>query len=171
MPRSKNSIVEDKDMAVLVKRAGYRLVIADGRQVALTRMYHSLPEMWEGWTKNIFLGLSGSAGMLLLGAVGAFLNLVAALALPLWLLAGLLWWRADPGSGAWLVAAEAAVLWGYLILWRGLACATMKIPVWYALTIPLGAGIFAAMMLASTWKVLSGRGVTWKGRKYEARFK
>ena len=165
----KNSIVEDKDMAVLVKGSGYRLVIADGRQVALTRMYHSLSEMWEGWTKNIYLGLSGSAGMLLLGAVGAFLNLVAALALPLWLLAGLLWWQADPGSGAWLVALEAAVLWGYLILWRGVALRAMKIPVWYAWTIPLGAGIFAAMMFASTWKVLSGQGVTWKGRTYKSR--
>jgi chlorobactene glucosyltransferase len=30
----KASIVEDKELAVLVKRAGYRLVIADGRQVA-----------------------------------------------------------------------------------------------------------------------------------------
>ena len=46
--------------------------------------------------------------------------------------------------------------------------AAMKIPVWYAWTIPLGAGIFAAMMFASTWKVLSGRGVTWKGRTYKS---
>ncbi|HEY5157055.1 MAG TPA: hypothetical protein VII93_03725, partial [Anaerolineales bacterium] len=68
----------------------------------------------------------------------------------------------------WLVALEAAVLWGYLILWRGLALRAMKIPVWYAWTIPLGAGIFAAMMFASTWKVLSGRGVTWKGRTYKS---
>jgi hypothetical protein len=25
----------------------------------------------------------------------------------------------------------------------------------------------AAMMFASTWKVLSGKGVTWKGRTYD----
>ena len=167
----KNSIVEDKELAVLVKGAGYRLVLADGRQVAVTRMYTSLPEMWEGWTKNIFLGLKGSAGMLLLGAFGAFLSLVAALALPLWLLAGLLWWRVVPGSGAWLVAAEAALLWGYLIFWRLLVLRDMKVPGWYALTIPLGAGVFAAMMFASTWKVLSGQGVTWKGRKYTSHVK
>jgi hypothetical protein len=36
----------------------------------------------------------------------------------------------------------------------------------YALTTPLGAGMFAAMMLVSTWKVVSGRGVTWRGRTY-----
>ena len=162
----KDSIVEDRDLAVLVKRAGYRLVIADGRQVAQTRMYTSLPEMWEGWTKNIFLGLSGSAGLLLLGALGAFLSLVAALALPLWLLAGLAWWAAAPASAAWLVPAEAALLWGWLVFWRVRVLRDMGIPAWYALTIPLGAGLFAAMLFASTWKVLSGQGVTWKGRRY-----
>ena len=162
----KDSIVEDKDLAVLVKQAGYRLIIADGRQVAQTRMYTSLPGMWEGWTKNIFLGLNGSAGLLLLGAFGAFLSLVAALVLPLWLLAGLVWWGRVPGSEAWLMTAEAALLWGYLVFWRVRVLRDMEIPGWYALTIPLGAGIFAAMLFASTWKVLSGRGVTWKGRRY-----
>jgi chlorobactene glucosyltransferase len=162
----KNSIAEDKDLAVLVKRSGYRLVVADGRQVAQTRMYTSLPEMWEGWTKNIFLGLNGSAGLLLLGVLGAFLSLVAALALPVWLLAGLVWWGVAPASGAWLVASEAALLWAYLIFWRVLVLRDMKIPGWYAFTIPLGAGLFAVMLFASTWKVLSGQGVTWKGRKY-----
>ena len=162
----KDCIVEDKELAVRVKRAGYRLVLADGRQVARTRMYTSLPEMWEGWTKNIFLGLHGSAGLLLLGAFGAFVSLVAALALPLWLLAGLLWWGAAPASVGGLVAAEAALLWAYLVFWRVRVLRDMRIPAWYALTVPLGAAIFAAMMIVSTWKVLSGRGVTWKGRRY-----
>jgi chlorobactene glucosyltransferase len=161
----KNSIVEDKDLAVLVKRSGYRLVVADGRQVAATRMYTSLPEMWEGWTKNIFLGLKGSVGMLLLGAFGAFVSLMAALALPLWLAVGLALGAAGSGLG-WIVAGEAALLWGYLIFWRLLVLRGMRIPDWYALTVPLGAGLFAAMMFTSAWKVLSGRGVTWKGRRY-----
>ena len=43
----------------------------------------------------------------------------------------------------------------------------MHISGWYALTTPLGAGVFAAMMFTSAWKVLSGRGVTWKGRTYD----
>jgi hypothetical protein len=42
----------------------------------------------------------------------------------------------------------------------------MGISAGYALTAPLGAGVFAAMMFASAWKVLSKRGVTWKGRRY-----
>jgi hypothetical protein len=42
----------------------------------------------------------------------------------------------------------------------------MAIPSWYAWTTPLGAAVFAAMMFASAWKVISGKGVTWKGRVY-----
>jgi len=162
----KSSIVEDKDLASLVKHGGYRLVIGDGRSIASTRMYTSLPEIWEGWTKNMFLGLSSSPGLLLLGAFGAFVSLLAALVLPLWSMGWLAWWAAGGGSQALAIGSEAAALWGYLILWRGLALGGMKVSSWYAFSVPLGAGIFAAMMFTSAWKVLSGAGVTWKGRKY-----
>jgi chlorobactene glucosyltransferase len=165
----KESIVEDRDLAALVKRAGYHLVLADGRAVASTRMYTSLPEMWEGWTKNIFLGLKERAGLLLLGAFGAFLSVFAALLLPAWLLGGLVWWVLGGGNPAVIVIAEAALLWVYLIFWRVLACRRMDISGWYALATPFGAGVFAAMMLTSAWEVLSGRGVTWKGRRYAKR--
>jgi len=57
-------------------------------------------------------------------------------------------------------------LWGYLVVWRVLAARGMGIPAWYALTVPLGAGMFMAMMFVSARNVLSGRGVTWKGRRY-----
>ncbi len=162
----KGSIVEDKDLAVLVKGKGYRLVVADGRQVASTRMYTSLPEMWEGWTKNIYLGLKDDRGLLLLGVFGAFLALTAALLLPAWVLWGV--WLAGAGAGieGSVVLIEAFLLWGYLVYWRVLASRGMGIPVWYALTAPIGAGVFGAMMITSAWNVLSGKGVTWKGRTY-----
>ncbi len=162
----KGSIVEDKDLAVLVKGKGYRLVVADGRQVASTRMYTSLPEMWEGWTKNIYLGLKDDRGLLLLGVFGAFLAFTAALLLPAWVLWGV--WLAGAGAGieGSVVLIEAILLWGYLVYWRVLASRGMGIPVWYALTTPIGAGVFGAMMLTSAWNVLSGKGVTWKGRTY-----
>jgi hypothetical protein len=39
----------------------------------------------------------------------------------------------------------------------------------YALTTPLGAAVFAAMMITSAFRVLSGKGVSWKGRTYSSR--
>jgi chlorobactene glucosyltransferase len=162
----KGSIVEDKELAILVKGKGYRLVVADGRKVASTRMYTSLAEVWEGWTKNIYLGLRDDKGLLLLGVFGAFLAFTAALLLPLWLVGGVILTATGSGVEGTVVLVEAVLLWGYLISWRVLASRDMGIPSWYALTIPLGAGVFAAMILTSAWNVLSGVGVTWKGRTY-----
>lgn len=162
----KNSIVEDKDLAVLVKGQGYRLVIADGGEVASTRMYTSLAEMWEGWTKNIYLGLRDDLGLLWLGVFGVFLAFAAALLLPALVIWGAYLTAAGLGFVGSVVLIEAFLLWGYLLFQRGQAAYGMGIPVWYALTTPLGAGVFAAMMLTSAFNVLSGKGVTWKGRTY-----
>ena len=164
--RVRDQIVEDKAISEQVKWNGYRLVVADGMQVASTRMYTSLPEMWEGWTKNIYLGLSDQPSLLLLEAVGATLAVIAAVALPAWPLLGLGWWLNGGGWQATAVMAESALLWAYLLRVRARAAQKMRISGWWALSTPLGAGVFAAMMLTSAWKVLSGQGVTWKGRVY-----
>src|SRR5690349_2867937 len=162
----KDKIVEDKALAEQVKWNGYRLIVANGYSVARTRMYTSLPEMWEGWTKNIYLGLSDRPSLTVLGAFGALLSLIAALILPLWPLLGLIWYLQ---TGSWLaftLIGESVLLWAYVIYARARVSTGMGLSPWYALTLPLGAAVFAAMMFASTWKVLSGKGVSWKGRMY-----
>jgi len=164
----KDSIVEDKAISEQVKWNGYRLIVADGSKVARTRMYTSLPEMCEGWTKNIYLGLRDQTSLLWLGVFGAFLALMASLFLPIWPILGLLWYS---NSGGWLaitITIEALLLWAYLILVRARVATNMEISPWYALTTSLGAGVFGAMMLTSAWKVISHTGVTWKGRTYWA---
>jgi chlorobactene glucosyltransferase len=159
----RDRVDEDKAIAILVKRAGHRLIIADGRKVASTRMYTSLPEMWEGWTKNIYLGLQDRLWLLLFGAC---LGLVVSLLLPVWLVGSLVWLTSGSGITAAIVAGEAVVLWIYLIYMRLQACRAFSIPGGYAFTFPLGAFVFTAMMAASAFNVISGRGVRWKGRQY-----
>jgi chlorobactene glucosyltransferase len=162
----KDSIVEDKAISEQVKWNGHRLIVADGTLVAKTRMYTSLPEMWEGWTKNIYLGLRDRAGLLWLGVFGAFLAFVGSIFLPLWPLLGMLWLLNDGGWLGAIVVFEAILLWAYLLIERAKVAYEMKISPVYALTTPLGAGIFGAMMLTSAWRVVSRKGVTWKGRIY-----
>lgn len=162
----KDQIVEDKAISEQVKWNGYRLVVADGSQVVSTRMYTSLAEMWEGWTKNIYLGLRDHPAMLLLGAFGATLALIAALFLPIWPILGIIRYVNGGGWMAIGVLLQSLLVWGALIYARANVAHGMDISRWYALTTPLGAGVFAAMMLTSAWKVLSGQGVTWRGRKY-----
>jgi chlorobactene glucosyltransferase len=165
--RVKDQIVEDKAISEQVKWNGYRLVVADGYSVARTRMYTSLPEMWEGWTKNVYLGLSDRPSLLWLGAFGAFILTVAALVLPLWPLLGLFWYLQGGGWLASTVILESLALWALIIYARARVAIGMGVSPWYAFTLPLGAAVFAAIMFASTWKVLSGKGVMWKGRTYK----
>ena len=159
----RGEIAEDKALAVLVKGSGYHLVLGDGRQVAQTRMYTSFPEIWEGWTKNIYLGLQDRLWLL---GIGALIGLVGALALPLWTV--LSFARAG-SSGSWmagLAAAQSLLVWSYLVYQRVKACRALHINSWYALTLPLGALVFTLMMFTSTYKVLTGQGITWRGRSY-----
>ena len=165
----KDKIVEDKAISEQVKWNGYRLIVADGAKVARTRMYTSLPEMWEGWTKNIYLGLRDQPSLTALGIFGAFLAVMASLFLPIWPILGVFWYFTE---GTWMAPAvvlEAILLWVYLIYTRAHAAINMQISPWYTLTTPLGAGIFGAMMFTSAWKVISRKGVTWKGRTYGAK--
>jgi chlorobactene glucosyltransferase len=159
----RDQIAEDKAMAVLVKGAGFHLILGDGRELADTRMYTSLPEIWEGWVKNIYLGMQDRLWLLLFGAVIGF---AAALALPLWTVISLAWVALGGGWIAALVAAESLALWGYLLYHRYQANLGMGISFWYALTLPLGALFFTAMMLTSAYRVFSGKGVKWRGRTY-----
>lgn len=167
--RIKDQIVEDKAISEQVKWNGYRLIVANGYAVAGTRMYTSLPEMWEGWTKNIYLGLSDRPSLMLLGAFGAFILLVAALVLPLWPLLGLFWYLQGGGWLALIVILQSLILWTIVIYARARVASGMGIPPRYAFTLPLGAAVFAAMMFTSAWKVLSGKGVVWKGRMYKSK--
>jgi hypothetical protein len=57
-------------------------------------------------------------------------------------------------------------LWAVILYYRAQAARAFAISPWYALTLPLGTLIFAGMMLASTAMVVTGRGVSWKGRIY-----
>ncbi len=159
----RSEIAEDRALAALVKGNGYKLVVGDGRDLARTRMYTSLPEIWEGWTKNIFLGLQDRLWLL---ALGGLVGLTGALALPLWTILSLSW---AISSGCWiayLAAAQSIILWSYLLFKRVQASRAMDISAWYAFSLPLGALVFTLMMFTSAYRVLSGKGVTWRGRTY-----
>jgi glycosyltransferase involved in cell wall biosynthesis len=51
----KDKLLEDVELAKLVKQSGMRIRFRYGREAVKTRMYRSLRAMWEGWTKNLAL--------------------------------------------------------------------------------------------------------------------
>ncbi len=48
-------VLEDVLLARRVKQAGHRIWFGTGTGVVRTRMYRRFGDMWEGWTKNLFL--------------------------------------------------------------------------------------------------------------------
>jgi chlorobactene glucosyltransferase len=159
------AVVEDSALARAVKEAGFPLRLADGRALVHIRMYRNLREIWEGWTKNSFV----SAGRRLHNV----LLLVAAVSLvvgvpPVILLVALGQSVLHGGldAGATLVAGVAG-LQTALVFYLGWRCNRESgVPARYTLALPLGAAMFNALLCYSAYRVLSGQGVTWKGRSY-----
>jgi hypothetical protein len=125
-------------------------------------MYHDLPHIIEGWSKNLYLGgrrsfpdeplLAALVPVALGGAILFWLVPLLAVAL---ILAGAL-------TPTYLGAAVAAV--GVSVLFWGLVSAGMRIPPWYGLAYPLGALAVLYIVFRSTWR---GAGkIEWKGRSY-----
>lgn len=156
----RGEIAEDAMFARRTKRLGLRLRLADGRELATTRMYRTPAALWEGWTKNLHVG---TRLLPFLVPPGAAYLATASLA-PWVLLAGAAR-AADRRAAARMRAAGGAILALGILHRRGIDRA-LGVPPAYALTQPVGVLATAAMMAASLWRVRSGRGVTWKGRRY-----
>lgn len=54
-----SEVLEDVALAKRVKAAGYKLWFGPGRGVVRARMYRSFGEMWQGWSKNLYLLVGG----------------------------------------------------------------------------------------------------------------
>lgn len=157
----KNEVLEDWRMAQKIKARGLYLAMAEGQELARVRMYHSLGGLWEGWSKNAFLGADKKLPVLVLLWVVVFLLGVWPLVLLAWAVVAAL-----QGADAWILA-EAAVfhlaLMFYYAVWMN---GRLGMPASYALGYPLGSLVFLGILINSTFRILSGRGVTWKGRTY-----
>jgi chlorobactene glucosyltransferase len=181
----KDEVVEDMALAQHVKRAGMRLRIRSAESGLSTRMYRSLPDLVEGWSKNIVTGGQQSLprGLRSIAApvsffAGVLLWLVAPAVLLLWLAGGhVAFGGVDLAVGGQDVMTEAARI-GFdapVLIWAAAVYALsaahwawfsrrMGTSAWYGLLYPLGAAVGAWIFLRS-WR--RGRTVVWKGREYE----
>ena len=150
-------IVEDVAFSRRLKEDGrFRYVLAGGHELASVRMYRSLPEIWNGFTKNIYFGAGGDLRALAIAVV----FLLSTSALPLGLFAVNVAKRRKAlalESCATLVAIVASQAFGM----RKAGFARRLAPLQF-----VGTMLFAAISLNSTFAVLSGRGVIWRGRRY-----
>ncbi len=149
---SRSHMVEDVALGRATASAALRLVNADGRLLSSVRMYHRFSEVWEGFTKNMRAAFEGSLLAFLITGVMTFCTLV----LPFILV----WFSRGPALG--LALAQIAVI--YLMrMGLTLRFGTTWVSCWLH---PFGQLLMTAIGLNS-WRLSAGRGVTWKGRRYE----
>ncbi len=154
------SIIDDVALAGALKRVGCTPLVCHGEELVRIRMYSGLGALVEGFQKNAFsfLRQQGFAGALVALSTACNAGILAALA-------GAVLARSPLGMAAVVVAygTQAALLapWERAFgVRRG-----------YALLAPLAALVFMLIALASLLRVLTGRRVRWKGRRYPTRGK
>ena len=156
----KNQVVEDLVLAQLVKRAGLRLRIRGAQDDLATRMYRSLRQLVEGWSKNIVLGGLQSLPPWLRPAMPA---VSLAFGAGLWLAPPLALMAALAGAGAASLLIWSATVSALSVVIWGLFTRQMGAPAAYGFLYPLGAAAAAYIFLRSWTR---GRRIEWKGRRY-----
>ena len=157
------SLLEDVALARIVKQLGHRIFFRFGGDAVRTRMYRTLPQLIEGWTKNLTL-LFSKPGALAFNRLLEFIFLIGG---PYWALS---WLRfgGTIGWSAWaktiistLMVLTPVVVWASF-LWRLLHA---HFSLRSSLLAILGLPIFAYLLLRSTWFHRRGK-IAWKGRTY-----
>ena len=153
-------IIEDVALARLIKRAGGRVALHDGREAISARMYTGWRTLWEGVAKNLVDMLGGPVPTVVTALAAT------AIAWAAWLIPAVAAIGCADGSSTSCVALAPALAASAAATGFHMAGAHyFGIPLWYGLLFPAGYTAGAAMALDSLRLRLRGR-VTWKGRTY-----
>jgi chlorobactene glucosyltransferase len=161
----RGTLVDDLDLAYTVKSHGYKLRFIDGNGLVHVRMYQSFGETWRGWRKNVYVGNRGGWPLVLLQLPGLLMFFIVPFLLPLY--AKLLSRRNTKGGVSTREAGIATIVeLTPLLAYRLQINRRMNVPWYYALTHPLAAGVFGGILAQSMWRVVTRKGVDWRGRQY-----
>jgi chlorobactene glucosyltransferase len=150
----KDRVAEDLALAQAYVRHGLDIFLVHGPEYMATRMYRSLAEIVEGWSKNMAIGVPLTLPPIAwMRRAAPYLMWIPALA---WV-APPVWWLLHGEGWALATIAVSLAVWA-VVYWAE------KAPVRYALLYPFGASMVAYIMLRSAWR--GGRKIVWRGRQY-----
>lgn len=150
----KDRVAEDLALAQAYVRHGLDIFLVHGTDYMTTRMYRSLAEIVEGWSKNMAIGVPLTLPPIAwVRRAAPYLMWIPALA---WI-APPVWWALHGGSWALATIGISLAVWT-IVYWAE------KAPLRYALLYPFGAAMVAYIMLRSAWR--GGRKIVWRGRQY-----
>jgi glycosyltransferase involved in cell wall biosynthesis len=150
-----SKLLEDVELARLIKRSGHRIWFRFGAGRVRTRMYRTFAAMWEGWTKNLAILFPHPLRLALMRLLEFSGGLVLVTLSLILLLKG----REMEAAGAFLAAA---FIYGFFLA----RIRRAHFPSTANMLSFCGLPLFA-LLLARSWLHSNVRGaVTWKGRKY-----
>jgi glycosyltransferase involved in cell wall biosynthesis len=158
----KDEVMEDVRLAEKIKHSGARLLIKYAPNLVSTRMYRNFREMWECSTKNWFSGVKFSLPFALSCVLSMYLIAVVP---PLIAVAAAVGILAGARGNLLSLLIPAVLSWILQVLVLAMVSIGSRVSPAYALTAPLGLGLLYAMLLDSSIRITTGKGVTWKGRR------
>ncbi len=163
-PELRGTLLDDRDLAQVVKQNGFRLRFIDGQGLVHVHMYRGFSAIWRGWRKNAYLGNRGGLAFVLLELFGLPMVTIAPFLLPL--LAKLV--RTKQGTTVAMPEAVAATILELapLLAYRFWLNRSLRVPWYYAFAHPLAGVVFEGILGQSMLYILSGKGVDWRGRRY-----
>ena len=157
-----NYVVEDVELGRRIKAAGLKLSYLLGGEFVSVQMYRSWQSLWEGWTKNLYLGAQRDVGSIL------YLAFAMLVIYPLpWLCLAAVGYKSLIGIVNpldILAAGLAAITIVFHYDLRRVSSKVSQIPTDYWWLGGVGGMIIAALALASVIKTETGWGWTWRGR-------
>lgn len=148
------SLLEDVQLARLVKKSGAGLRFRLGSGMVRARMYRGWADMRDGWTKNLALLFPNTRAL----AVARLMEFAAGAI-------GILGFLLFAMNAAWLPAAASGIVGFILLLIVLFRVREAHFGLLPSLLAPAGSPIFAWLLLRSAAAHASGK-VQWKGRCY-----
>jgi glycosyltransferase involved in cell wall biosynthesis len=148
-------ILEDVALARAIKRAKFAIRFRYAPEALATRMYRTLPEMIEGWTKNLALLLPRP------------ISLAAMQMLQFLLFFGL------PALALWMPVLVSLQRWAILLVWLRTSwsffhrVARSNFPAPDIAVSVLGVPLFVWLLIRSSLHHKMAKSVAWKGRTYK----
>jgi cellulose synthase/poly-beta-1,6-N-acetylglucosamine synthase-like glycosyltransferase len=159
-------VLEDVALACRFKQHHAGLLFLPGAAWARTRMYRTFGDMWQGWTKNLYLLYGRSLARMLKELLALWTSSVIPgvvfVACVLLLLAGAPKWYA-------VLALAALSLGAYGFGRYRRALRTLGFNPWLAAYLPVGALLLGLLLINSALAYRWSGGIRWKGRLYAVR--
>jgi chlorobactene glucosyltransferase len=150
----KDRMMDDFSLAEIIKRAGYRIVVADGADVIRVRLYTNLREIWAGALKAA-VEISGGW---LTSVLGLFVNLLTnVLPVPLFI-----WSLFQQNT---LVSLILGIVVAFEVVYYSFVRVVgFRLPPWSGITYPIGGLVVMGILLDGMIRLASGKDIKWKDR-------